>query len=84
MPGMRLAAFRWVRPVGSASITSAPITRCRDTLRTSTTGVSPLTVIVSLMPPTRSSALIVAANAPVNSMPSRFKGVNPPSENVTA
>ena len=35
-------------------------------------GVSPLTVIVSATPPTFRSALTVAVNAPVSSMPSRL------------
>jgi hypothetical protein len=42
------------------------MTRCRVVLWTSTTGVSPLTVMVSGIEPTRKSALTVATNAPVS------------------
>jgi hypothetical protein len=44
----------------------------RFALWTSTTGVSPLTVIVSESVPTLSSALTVAMNDPVSSIPSRL------------
>ena len=46
-------------------------------------GVSPETVIVSATAPTFSSALIVATNVPVSSMPSRLNALKPVSENVT-
>ncbi len=46
-------------------------------------GDSPVTVIVSASSPTRSSALTVAVNVPVSSMPSRLKVLNPGSVNVT-
>ena len=52
-------------------------------LVTSTTGASPLTVIVSGTPPTLRSALTVAMKLPVSSMPSRLTVVNPGSVNVT-
>ena len=42
---------------------------CCFALTTSTIGVSPMTVIVSLTAPTFRSALTVAANDPVSSMP---------------
>ena len=49
----------------------------------STVGASPDTVIVSSTPPTRSSALTVAVNDAVSSMPSRFTVLKPGSVNVT-
>jgi len=49
---------------------------------TSTIGVSPVTVTVSVTVPTRSSPLIVVTPAPVSSMPSRLTVVNPESVNV--
>src|SRR5262245_49252246 len=52
-------------------------------LVTSTTGASPLTVIVSARPPTLSSALTVAMNDPVSSIPSRLTTLNPDNVNVT-
>ena len=67
--GNQHAAVKCVRPVGMASMTSLLITRCCVTLWTSTIGDSPVTVIVSSSAPTRSSALTVAANEPVSSMP---------------
>jgi len=56
----------------------------RRELWTSTTGVSPVTVIVSATAPTLRSALTVAVNEPVSSMPSRRTPLNPVRENVTA
>ena len=50
---------------------------------TSTTGLSPVTVIVSASEPTLSSALMVAVNVPVNSTPSRLNVLNPAKVNVT-
>ena len=55
----------------------------RFALCTSTIGVSPVTVIVSASVPTLSSALMVAVNDPVSSMPSRLNVLNPCSVNVT-
>ena len=52
---------------------------CCFALTTSTTGVSPLTVIVSATAPTFSSTLTVAANDPVSSMPSRLTVLKPGS-----
>ena len=83
VPGISVATLRWLRPVGMASSTSIFKTRCCCVLWTSTTGVSPLTVIVSSIPPTRSSALIVAVNDPVNSMPSRLTVLKLVRANVT-
>ena len=59
------------------------MTRCRVVLWTSTTGVSPLTVMVSAIEPTRKSALTVATNVPVSSMPSRLTVEKPGSVKVT-
>ena len=56
---------------------------CRRTLWTSTIGVAPLTVIVSSTAPTFMSALMVATNEPVSSMPSRLTVLNPVSVNET-
>ena len=55
----------------------------RLALCTSTTGVSPVTVIVSASVPTLRSALMVAVNEPVSSMPSRLKVLKPCSVKVT-
>ena len=64
---------------------TSPLTvACRLTLWTSTIGVSPVTVMVSSTAPTLRSALTVAVNEPVSSMPSRLTVLNPVSVNVTA
>ena len=63
-------------------MTSSDITSCRVALCTSTTGDSPVTVIVSSSPPTRMSTGIVSVWLPVSSMPSRFTVLNPGSVNV--
>jgi hypothetical protein len=52
-------------------------------LTTSTTGVSPLTTIVSATAPTFMSAFTVAVNDPVSSMPSRLIVLNPGRLNVS-
>ncbi len=52
-------------------------------LVTSTTGAAPETVTVSDTLPTFRSAFTVATKVPVNSMPSRLTGANPPSVKVT-
>jgi hypothetical protein len=49
----------------------------------STTGVSPVTVMVSARVPTFNSPLTLALNEPVSSIPSRLTVVKPGSENVT-
>ncbi len=56
---------------------SAVITISRRVDCTSTTGVSPVTVIVSCSAPTRRSALIVITPDPVIATPSRTTRVNP-------
>jgi hypothetical protein len=72
-----------VRPDGTVSSTSRSITRCLVALCTSTSGVSPVTVIVSSRLPTRISASTVAVKEPVSAMPSRLNGAKPASVNVT-
>jgi hypothetical protein len=66
-----------------ARTTSEVITSCRRVVCTSTIGVSPRTVSVSVTFPTRISALIVVTPDPVSSTPSRLDVENPLSENVT-
>jgi hypothetical protein len=51
---------------------------------TSTTGVAPLTLIVSATPLTRISAFTVVTPPPEISSPSRWTVAKPGSENVTA
>src|SRR5262245_10826990 len=80
---MRTAWVRWLRPAGIASRTSLVSARCAFAFWTSTTGDSPLTVIVSARLPTLSSALTDAVNDPLSSMPSRLTVLNPVRENVT-
>jgi hypothetical protein len=72
-----------LRPVGSASITSRVITVRVVMLCVSTIGVSPVTVIVSLMAPTFISASTVAAKFEVSSMPSRTMLEKPGSAKLT-
>ena len=71
------------RAAGIDEITSFDTVTCRLTLCVSTMGVSPVTVIVSARLPTRSSALTLAVNDPVSSIPSRLTVLNPVSANVT-
>src|SRR3989304_526553 len=56
---------------------------CFLALTTSTTGDSPVTVIVSSTPPTRRSASTRAANEPLSSIPGRSTVANPGSLNLT-
>ena len=67
---------------GRDSITSPVSTVSRLAFWTSTTGVSPVTVIVSATAPTFNSALMVAVKEPVSSMPSRLTVVKPGNVNV--
>ena len=79
-----MTAAAWMfRAAGSASMTSRVMTVCLVTLCTSTSGVAPETVIVSSSAPTFRSALTVAVNVPVSSIPSRFTALKPGSVNVT-
>ena len=83
MPGCSAARLMPRRPVGMLSMTSLVTTFCTEALCTSTSGVSPVTVIVSASVPTFISALMVAVDEPVTSMPSRLTVLNPVSVNVT-
>jgi hypothetical protein len=62
---------------------SLVITRCCTTFCRSTVGVAPVTVIVSSTVPTRISALTVAVNDAVSSIPSRLTELKPARVNVT-
>ena len=59
-------------------------TTSRRAFCTSTTGDSPVTVIVSSRPPTRISTGMVSVCEPVSSMPSRLTVLKPGSVNVSA
>ena len=84
MPGTVARMLPYPRDAGMAAMTSLSITFCvRVLVCTSTTGVSPVTVIVSCTPPTRMSALIVMLLAPpLTSTPSRITVVKPGSVKV--
>ena len=60
------------------------IDTCRRTLWTSTTGDSPVTVMVSCNAPTRISIGTVTVIDPVNSIPSRLNVLNPVNDAVSA
>ena len=62
---------------------SRSMTRSRLVFCTSTSGVSPVTVIVSSSAPTRRSASIFAVNDPDSTMPSRFTVLKPGRVNAT-
>ena len=83
MPGISSAVAAHERAVGIDVSTSLPMVVCRRMLCTSTIGVTPDTVIVSVTPPTVISASICAVNAPVSSIPSRFTWLKPGSAKVT-
>jgi hypothetical protein len=70
--------------VGSVSSASFEITLRVSTRRTSTTGLSLRTVIVSSSEPTRMSAFTVAVKFGPRSIPSRLVVLKPGSVNVTA
>ncbi len=73
-----------MRPeVGSASSVSRSSVVCWRTFEMSTTGDSPLTVIVSSTVPTLNSALMVAVNPVVSSSPSRLNVLKPGRVKVT-
>ncbi len=76
-PGVIAAKLTKLRSVGSASITSREAVCFCTTFCVSTIGLAPDTVIVSSTEPTFRSALTVAVNADVNSMPSRFTALKP-------
>ena len=83
-PGVAFSNEPAARVAGNAAIWSLLSTVWRSVFWTSTTGVSPVTVIVSSRAPTFKSALMVAAKEPVNSTPSRLTVVNPGNVNSTA
>ena len=56
---------------------------CRRTFCTSTTGVTPVTVMVSSMPPTDIAESMFAVTPVDNSIPSRMSVVKPGRVNVT-
>ena len=71
------------RPVGTASTISLVTTFWTPALRTSTSDVWPVTVIVSAISPTFMSALTVTTPDPLTSTLSRLNVLNPCSVNVT-
>ena len=82
-PGVALSSAPAARAAGSAWMTSVLMTTSRFALCTSTTGVSPVTVIVSATPPTFISTGIVMTCVPESSMSSRLTVVKPGSVNVS-
>ncbi len=72
-----------VWPVGSARSTSSVSTFCCRAFCVSTSGVSPVTVIVSASDPTARSALTVAVKPTEMAIPSRLYVLKPGSEKVT-
>ena len=83
IPGMRSARFWNSLGVGMESTTSRVRTSVRWLFCTSTTGLAPVTVMVSATSPTRMSALTVAVKPDVNSRPSRLTEPKPVNANVT-
>ena len=83
-PGIMAAIIEGTRLIGALLITSAVSTRSRLALWTSTTGDAPVTVTVSSSVPTRMSALMLATNVPLSSMPSRRTVLNPGRAKVTS
>jgi hypothetical protein len=69
---------------GISATTSLLSTTWRRTLCVSTTGVSPVTVTVSVTAPARISALMVKTPSPVISIPSCFTALNLVNVNVAA
>jgi hypothetical protein len=83
-PGVALSSAPAARDAGMAWMVSVLMTTSRLALWTSTTGVSPVTVIVSAMPPTRISAGMDNVWVPDSSMPPRLTVMKPASENVSS
>jgi len=73
----------YTRAEGMAPMMSLVSVCWRFTFCTSTIGASPDTVTVSATVPTRRSALTVAVNAPVSSMPSCLTVLKPVSVKTT-
>ena len=82
-PGTTAANRPAFFPSGSACMTSCLNTVCCAVFVTSTSGASPLTVIVSLTAPTARSALTVEAADVCTVIPSRLSDENPCRVNVT-
>ncbi|MNC86739.1 hypothetical protein D3C83_24130 [compost metagenome] len=82
-PGMELSSAPYDRVAGSDSRTVLFRTVSRRVLCTSTTGVSPETVIVSCRLPIRMSTGIVSVAEPASSIPSRLTVEKPSSEQAT-
>ncbi len=72
----------YARAAGSAVTMSLLNTVWRLTLCVSMIGLSPVTVTVSSSAPTFNSALMVAVNDPVSSIPCRLNVLKPVSVNV--
>ena len=82
-PGVALSSAPTARATGSAWMRSLFITTSRFAFCTSTSGVSPVTVIVSASAPTRISIGIVTVCLPESSMFARRTVVKPLSVNVS-
>jgi hypothetical protein len=82
-PGTSASIAPTLLLVGSTASVSWETTVPFDTLRTSTRGVCPETVIVSVNAPTLSSALTVATKFDDSSRPSRLNVANPCRLKVT-
>ena len=81
--GMSIITPAVDRAAGIAAMRSLAIVTCRLTLCVSTTGVSPVTMMVSCTVPTVMSALIDAVKVPANSIPSRLTVLKPVRPKVT-
>ena len=82
-PGTAASSAPYVRVAGRVLMMSLLSTFWRRALWVSTTGVSPVTVIVSATVPTRIWKLIGMTPEPVTSTPSRFTVLNPASATVS-
>src|SRR4051812_1295001 len=83
IPGVMLRMAPAARVTGSASMTSDLMMVSFRAFCTSTTGVSPVTVIVSSRPPTFISAAIVSVWVPESSTLSRLTVLKPGNVNVS-
>jgi hypothetical protein len=82
-PGVALSSAPTARATGSAWMTFWFMTTSRLAFWTSTSGVSPVTVTVSAMAPTRISIGIVTVCRPDSSMSARLMLLKPLSVNVS-
>ena len=82
-PGTSVIRLPITRALGVLSSTSRVSTCVCATFRTSTTGLAPVTVIVSVNVPVLNSTLTDAAKPAVSVMPSRRTTEKPGSVNVT-